>query len=119
MKTGFQLLPVVLLVLTAAADSKQQAQIYRGFLVIAPEVEVFTPCGTEAPLWLDYTTEMRRVLFERYEQLRTEPYEQTYAELRGVPGPQLDCAFCEEYSGSFKVDAVVEHRARKSTDCKS
>jgi len=108
---------ITMVMAVATVSSKADEGTYRGFLVIAPEVEVFEPCGSDEPLWLDYTPELRKVLFERYEELRTQPYEETYVELRGVPGPQLDCAFCEEYSGSFKVEAVVEQRARQPTDC--
>ena len=119
MKIGPFAIPTLLVAMTVAACSTQRGEIYRGFLTIDPEVEVFTPCGAETPLWLDYTKKQRKVLFERYQQLKTQPYDETYAELRGVPGPQLDCGFCEAYPGSFKVDGIVEQRARKSDDCKS
>ena len=101
----------------ASGCAKSQTDAYQGFLVIAPEVEIFTLCGTDSPLWLDYSPALRDILFERYEQLRLTPYDQTYAELRGVPGPKLACGFCEDYSGSFRVDAVVVQRAKNPSDC--
>jgi hypothetical protein len=108
-------LAVVLATTFGCAGSK--TDIHRGFLVIGAEVETFTLCGTDAPLWLDYSPALRKVLFEGYQLLRTAPYDLTYAELRGVPGPKLDCGFCEDYSGSFKVDEVVLQRARSPADC--
>ncbi len=113
----------VLLAIVAATSSSacgdESSQLFGGYLVIAPEVETFRPCGASEPLWLDYTPEIRKVLYARHEALRSKPYDETYAELRGTPGPPLDCGFCEEYSGSFKVAGVVEHRARVATDCAS
>lgn len=106
---AFLILPVTLW----ASESK----IYKGYIVIDPEVEIFQPCGSKKMLWLDYDSAMRSKLWVKYMGLKRKPYEETYAVLRGKPGPKLDCAFCEDYSGSFKVEAVIEHRRVKKGDC--
>lgn len=94
-----------------------ESKIYKGYLVIAPEVEVFQPCNSKNALWLDYDSGVRSKLFGKYMGLRRKPYEKTYAVLRGNTGPKLDCAFCEDYPGSFKVETVIEHRRVKKGDC--
>lgn len=103
---------------TASVHSETVADIFQGHLVIGHEVEVFRPCGSDTPLWLDYTSEIRGLLSARYEKLTTRPYQETYVVLRGQPGPRLNCGFCEDFEGSFMVSEVLEHHADGPTECR-
>ena len=96
----------------------EEVKTYEGFLVIAPEVEIFRPCGTKAELWLDYELTSREPMASRHGELITKPYEETYTVLLGSLGQKLDCGFCENYEGSFKVAKVLEHRRSTSSECK-
>jgi hypothetical protein len=109
---------VLLIAAGAIGAAEPRGKLYRGHLVIAPEVEVFRPCGSKKPLWLDYSSEMRAPMFRRYMELRKEPYEETYAVLRGTLGPRLDCGFCEHFQGSFKVLEVIEQRRDGPANCR-
>ena len=97
--------------------SASEKDTYRGFLVVAPEVETFQPCGSTSPLWLDIDLSSRAPVERRYRELITRPYEKTFAVLVGSPGPKLDCGFCENYEGSFKVQKILEHRRATQTEC--
>ena len=111
------LLAIVAIVGCACAAPEGEST-YRGYLVIDPEVETFRPCDSDAPLWLDYTSEVRAPLFARYQELKTRPYDEVYVEFKGVPGPPLDCGFCEDYTGSFKVAKTLQIRQGKVSACK-
>lgn len=95
-----------------------EVKTYEGFLIIAPEVEIFRPCGSKTEFWLDYEVTTRESMTKRYRELTTRPYEETYAVLVGSLEPKLDCGFCENYEGSFKVTKVLEHRRATSSECK-
>ena len=107
----------VLLFAPLLSSASGDQDTFKGFLVIAPEVEVFRPCGSESSLWLDFDLSPREPIAQKYLDLATTPYEETFAVLIGKPGPKLDCGFCEAYSGSFKVHQVLEHRRAVPTDC--
>jgi len=109
---------VLLIAACVAAAAEPTAKVYKGHLVIAPEAEVFRPCGSNEPLWLDYTKAVRASLFGRYIELRKKPYAETFVVLRGIPGPQLDCGYCEHFKGSFKVLEAIEQRASGPAECK-
>lgn len=118
MKTKIPLFTFALIAAASSLAAGSEPKTYTGFLVIAPEVEVFQPCGSKTELWLDYDLITREPIARKYSELAKRPYEKTFAILSGVPGPKLDCGFCENYPGSFKVLKVLEHRHAKSTDCK-
>lgn len=107
------------LTLPLAGCVREATKAHRGHLSIWPEVEIFTPCGSDKALWLDYDKETRQPLASRHWELQKEPYGTTFAVLRGEVGPKLDCGFCENYEGSFKVLGVDEHRASGPNDCDS
>ena len=88
-----------------------------GFLVVAHEAHVFRPCGEGDYLWIDAGPTLFTSLRNRYERLMRAPYDSTFAILVGARGPVLDCAFCEEFPGSFRVDRVVLHREVREGDC--
>jgi len=94
------------------------AEQHQGHLSIWPESEVFIPCGSKEPLWLDYTSSTRDVLAKKHWELQSEPYGTTFAVIEGQIGPQLDCGFCEDFKGSFKVVNLIEHRSSSPSDCK-
>jgi len=102
--------------LAAAADSG--GVTYRGYIVLGPEVETFRICGSSNPLWLDASPALWKTLRAGYDSLRATPYQPVYAILRGHPGPKLDCGFCEEYPGSFRVEAVVALKSAQPQTCK-
>jgi hypothetical protein len=108
---------VALVLTVGVSGAASPVEIYRGHLIIAPETEVFRPCGSDKPLWLDYAPEMRALMLARYMELSARPYRETYVVLRGIPGPKLACAFCEYYPGSFKVLEVIEHRKDGPATC--
>lgn len=111
---------ILVFTLLAASFNAMAAEVktYEGFLVIAPEVEVFRPCGSKTDLWLDYDLATREPMTKRYRELITKPYEETYVVLLGSIGPKLDCGFCDHYEGSFKVTKVLEHRRATGSVCK-
>ena len=106
---------VALVAAGCASDSKP----HRGHLSIWPEVEVFTPCGSTDPLWLDYNTKTREPIAKEHWALQKKPYGTTFAVMEGEVGPQLDCGFCQGYKGSFKVSRVLEQRIPHPNDCTS
>jgi hypothetical protein len=97
----------------ASDDSK----IFRGHVVIGPEVETFRPCGSKTGLSLDYDEKTRAPLAAKHRALVKDIYKDTFVVLQGVVGPKLDCGFCESYEGSFKVSRVLEHRVASPEDC--
>jgi hypothetical protein len=109
---------VAVYVMPAVAWSAGHAKPFKGHLVIDPEVEVFTPCGSKTELWLDYDSKTRAPLAAQHWKLRKKPYDSSFAIVKGIVGPKLDCGFCESYEGSFKVIEVQEHRASTPQDCK-
>jgi hypothetical protein len=113
-----KLTALAIFALAGSADAAPQGEsTYRGYFIIESEVEAFRPCNSKVPLWLDYTSEVRAPLYARYQELKARPYEEIYVVFRGVPGPPLDCAFCEEFKGSFKVVKAIEIRRGKVSDC--
>lgn len=118
MKIMNQIIAIVLFLGLSSSQAEEEIRSYQGFLVLAPEVDTFTPCGSKEPLWLDLPKGAWEPLAKQYKKLAKKPYEGTYAVLIGKTGPKLDCGFCENYTGSFKVIKIVEHRIAKSTDCK-
>jgi hypothetical protein len=93
------------------------AKPFQGHLSIWPEAEVFTPCGSNEPLWLDYDTKTREPMAKQHWELQKTPYGTTFAVIEGEVGPTLDCGFCEEYKGSFKVHRMLEQRMSGPRDC--
>lgn len=92
--------------------------VYRGHLVMAPEMHVFVPCNSSDPLWLVVDDDTGHRLESQYASLVSEPYEEAFAVLRGTPGPQLECASCRDFPGSFKVQQVIEYRRARAGDCR-
>lgn len=109
---------LILVSLLLSGCVAQNTKTYRGHLSIWPEAEVFTPCESDIDLWLDYDMKTRGSLAKQHWKLQKEPYGTTFAVLKGEIGPKLDCGFCENYEGSFKVLDIEEHRASSSDDCK-
>jgi putative lipoprotein len=102
---------------TSCSVPHTQATQYRGIIVLGPEVETFTPCGSREPLWLDGPEELLRELQARYQQQATSPYQGMFAALEGDVRPKLDCGFCKDYEGSFRVRKVAEFRVFREGDC--
>jgi hypothetical protein len=107
------LIAAIALATTAGAPSSTT----RGFVVMAPEVETFQPCGASEPLWVDGDPALLSHLRLRYRELARKPYERTFAVVEGAAGPQLDCGFCVEYAGSFRIDRVLSHGQTSEADC--
>ena len=108
---------MTLLLALAAPCYAEGAKAYRGHLVIAPEVEIFRPCGAKDDLWLDYDHSAGETLASTHRSLVKDAYGESFVVLLGTPGPKLNCGFCEAYKGSFKIERVVEHRASSVDDC--
>lgn len=90
---------------------------YQGHLVMVPEMHVFVPCNSEAPLWLVTDEATSHRLEAQYTSLVSEPYEEAFAILRGTPGPQLHCPGCRDFPGSFRVSEIIEYRLAEAGDC--
>lgn len=105
----------------AAAPSPARAPgepvVYRGHLVMTPEMQVIVPCNTEEPLWVVADENMQKELLNRYPSLVNEADEEAFAVLKGEPGPPLDCALCRDFPGSFQIHQVVEYRKATPGDC--
>jgi len=108
----------VLTTLLISGYASAQPGRFQGHLSIWPESEVFIPCNSKKALWLDYDNKTREPLAKKHWELQPVPYGSTFAILEGAIGPQLDCGFCEDFEGSFKIIRVLEHRAATSEDCK-
>ena len=102
---------------TACGCSTNDDNLWRGHLVIAPEVETFQPCGAAEPFWLDVPLKTRDEIYAKHVSFTKEPYGRSFAIVRGDIGPKLDCGFCEEYPGSFKLVQLIEHRSASAVDC--
>lgn len=89
-----------------------------GHLVMAPRMQVFIPCQAEEPLWVVADDALRERLESRYSELVDEPGEEAFARVRGVAGPALDCQWCQDFPGSFRVDEVFEYREASEADCR-
>ena len=94
------------------------ALLIHGYIVMAPEVHTFEPCGAPDPLWVDGEPEVLVELRMRYQELAKQPYERTFAVLEGRAGGPLDCGFCEDYEGSFRIERVALHRRVEEGDCR-
>lgn len=102
---------------STTGDGSSSARRYQGYLVMAPEMHVFVPCNSDAPLWLVADEATGHRLEAQYASLVNEPYEEAFAVLHGTPGPQLDCADCRDVPGSFRVSRILEYRRAESEDC--
>ncbi len=91
--------------------------VYRGHLVMTPEMQVIVPCNTEEPLWVVADEKTQKDLLSRYPGLVNEADEEAYAVLQGEPGPTLDCALCRDFPGSFQIHQVLEYRKATPGDC--
>ncbi len=118
---------LITLVLTGCATSPApetfpepapgKAGVYRGHLVMTPEMQVIVPCHTEAPLWLVADEETQQYLLDGYPSLVNAADEEAFAVLVGEPGPPLDCELCRDFPGSFQVHHVLEYRKAQPGDC--
>jgi hypothetical protein len=107
----------VALVVAASACGRATETGVVGELVMAPEVETFQPCGTTKPLWITGDGALLRGLREAHLKGASDVYAPTIATLVGMAGPKLDCGFCEDYEGSFRVERVISHRTDRKSTC--
>lgn len=92
-------------------------KVTSGHLVMAPRMQVFIACQAEEPLWVVADDALRERLEARYVELVDEPGEEAFARVRGSVGPALDCEWCSDFPGSFRLDEVLEYREASSKDC--
>ena len=85
---------------------------------MAPRMHVFIPCEAEEPLWVVAEDALRERLETRYAELVDEPGDEAFARVRGTVGPALDCNWCRDFPGSFRLDEVLEYREAGTTDCR-
>ncbi len=84
------------------------ATVVGGHYVWGAEVNVFSPCGSDLEYWVEAEPPVLRALREQYTAFGLPPYQVVFVAVRGEIGPVLDCGFCVEYDGSFKVEELVE-----------
>lgn len=113
-----------LLVFGASACGAQQAEhatvpVVGGTYVWGAEVNVFSPCGSDLEYWVAGEPRIIQALQDRYAALGLAPYQVVFVEVRGEVGPVLDCAFCEEYDGSFKVEELIEMNSPVPEECET
>lgn len=101
----------------APSRAPDDATIYRGHLVMTPQMQVFVPCHTEEPLWVVAAPATTRRLLGEYETLVRDTDEEAFAVLRGAPGAPLACAWCRDFPGSFQVVEVLDYRRARADDC--
>ena len=118
MADRLSMLAALLIETAAVAADHPHVAIYRGYVVLGPEVETFRLCGSPEARWLDGRADLLKQMRSTYQSLRATPYQEIYAVLRGRLGPRLDCGFCEGYSGSFKVETVIELKKFSPRQCK-
>ncbi|HLV17678.1 MAG TPA: hypothetical protein VKY70_09440 [Pseudomonas sp.] len=102
----------------AATPPQESGGSLAGHLVMAPRMQVFVPCHAQEPLWVVVDDALREQLFTRYAELVDEPGEEAFAQVRGTVGPALDCQWCRDFPGSFRLEAVLEYREASATDCR-
>lgn len=89
-----------------------------GYLVMAPRMQVFIACQAQEPLWVVADDALRERLESRYAELVDEPGEEAFARVRGTRGPALDCQWCRDFPGSFRLEEVLEYREAGAGDCR-
>jgi hypothetical protein len=88
-----------------------------GHYIWGAEVNVFSPCGSDQEYWVDAAPDIVLALRERYMAFDLPPYTAVFVSLSGEVGPVLDCGFCEEYDGSFKVTEIIEMESPGPEEC--
>ena len=89
-----------------------------GYLVMAPRMQVFIACQAQEPLWVVADDALRERLESRYAELVDVPGEEAFARVRGTSGPALDCQWCRDFPGSFRLEEVLEYREAGAGDCR-
>ncbi len=82
-------------------------------------MNVFSPCGSDLEYWVDGAATVMQALREQYTAFGLAPYKVVFVEVRGEAGPVLDCGFCEEYDGSFKVDELIQMSSPGPEECQT
>ena len=99
------------------ARTDEAAETVTGRYVWGAEVNVFSPCGSEAEYWVVGAPSIVQALRDEYVSLHLAPYAAVFLEVRGEVGPVLDCGFCESYDGSFRVEEVLRMESPGPGSC--
>jgi hypothetical protein len=91
----------------------------RGQYIWGAEVNVFRPCDSDLEYWVVADPETMFSLRDQYVAFDLPPYEAVVAEVRGEFGPVLDCGFCEQYDGSFRMTEILAVESPGSEDCEA
>lgn len=103
----------------SAPDPAESARTVTGHYIWGAEVNAFSPCGGEEDLWVTASASVQESLRTRYAAMDLPPYTPVVIEVRGSPGPVLDCGFCETYDGSFAIDEIVAWNPALGDECVS
>lgn len=115
--SAFVLVALVLAVAGCGTQQRAPDDVISGHYVWGAEVNVLNPCGSDQEYWVTGTPEIVRALRDRYTALGLGPYEEAFVVVRGEVGPVLDCGFCAEYDGSFRVTELLVMEPTGPADC--
>ena len=99
-----------------------QPMVYQGFYVWGPDVDEFSPCGSDKTYWVVTSEALGNRLVDAHEAGRTEPYQGLFVEVRGFyagpPNEERGGAFADQYDGLFEITEVRTMRRIMASDCK-
>lgn len=117
-RTPFIIVP---LLLASACYAQQPDEVVSdmasGHYIWGAEVNVFSPCGSDQEHWVDADPEIVLALRDQYMAFQLPPYVAVFAKVRGEVGPVLDCGFCGDYDGSFRITEVIEMESPGPDTC--
>ena len=88
-----------------------------GHFIWGAEVNVFSPCGSDQEYWVVADSATHSALRTQYLAFGLPPYEAVFVSVRGEMGPVLDCGFCDQYDGSFRVEDLMTMESPGPEDC--
>ena len=97
--------------------------MYRGFYAWGPEVNEFSPCGSDKKYWVGASEALAERLSAAHEIGRTEPYQGLFVEVRGFYAGQASVEierggpFAEQTDGLFEITEIRTMRRVIASDC--
>lgn len=95
---------------------------YRGMYAFGPEVEVFSPCGSDKVYWLIEAPDLEALKLQlaRSGQLEGEgPFPSIYIEFNGYKSEEAADGFSGAYDGLIQLDSLSLHQLKPPPACQS
>ena len=111
---------IVTAVLVAACAPDGPEPTHRGIYLGgegAQELNMFTPCGDTAMLWVEGDPRTIERLRKAHASMTTSPFRPIYIELQGRSIPVGNAGLDRMYSGILHVDSVLTQSARAPMSC--